>query len=174
LRFERQQQLAVGLNVLGAQLRRLEAPAGVERNLVAAFRGQMELGEIPARGAWWMVAWATALAATVTLAVFLMRPHQPQRTHRVTRSRVQLAAVETPADFSVLASDLGEGEFLTMPNAEKIAPNEEVNLVRVEVPRSAMIALGFTVSEERASEPVEADVMLDTEGVARAVRFLDQ
>jgi hypothetical protein len=48
-----------------------------------------------------------------------------------------------------------------------------VNLVRVAVPRSAMIALGFDVSTDRVEELVEADVMLGSNGTARAVRFLD-
>ena len=65
-------------------------------------------------------------------------------------------------------------DFMPLPNAERFAPNEEINLVRMELPRSSMIALGFTVSEERESETVEADVMLDADGVARAVRFLDR
>jgi len=36
-----------------------------------------------------------------------------------------------------------------------------------------MIALGLDVSADRASELVEADVMLGSNGVARAVRFLE-
>jgi hypothetical protein len=63
--------------------------------------------------------------------------------------------------------------FITLPNAGRLADNEEVNLVRVEVPRSAMIALGLEVSPERATELVAADVMLGPDGLARAVRFLD-
>ena len=39
-----------------------------------------------------------------------------------------------------------------------------MNLVRVEVPRSAMIALGLDVSADRAEELVEADVMLGSNG----------
>jgi len=65
------------------------------------------------------------------------------------------------------------GEFLPLPNTEAVGPSEEMNLVRVELPRSAMISMGFTVPEERASETVQADVMLDGDGVARAVRFVD-
>ena len=53
------------------------------------------------------------------------------------------------------------------------ADEDDVNLVRVEVPRSAMIALGLDVSADRAEELVEADVMLGSNGIARAVRFLD-
>jgi hypothetical protein len=57
---------------------------------------------------------------------------------------------------------------------EALGPNDEVNLVRIEVPRSALMALGFAVSAERALEPVEADVVLGPDGQARAVRFLDE
>ena len=37
-----------------------------------------------------------------------------------------------------------------------------------------MIELGFAVSAERAAERVEAEVMLGPDGLARAVRFLDE
>jgi len=48
-----------------------------------------------------------------------------------------------------------------------------MDVVHVEVPRSAMLAVGIQVSPERTGEMVQADVMLDSDGVARAVRFLD-
>jgi hypothetical protein len=173
-RAARHEELAVGLKALGAQMRRVEAPARVERALVAAFRGQAALGAPPERGSWWLAgAWAIALAATVLLAVALVRPHEPQRSRRNSvRSLTQLAELQMPADASASDAD-GDGEFLPMPNAELVGPNDEINLVRIEVPRSAMIPLGFEVPAERAAETVEADVMLDAEGVARAVRFLD-
>jgi hypothetical protein len=63
--------------------------------------------------------------------------------------------------------------FVALPNAAEIGPNEDVNMVRVEVPRSAMIALGFEVNPEQVWQPVQADVMLGADGLARAVRFLD-
>jgi hypothetical protein len=68
--------------------------------------------------------------------------------------------------------------FIPLPNSAGLpagdaADGDDVNLVRVEVPRSAMIALGFDVSADRAEELVEADVMLGSNGIARAVRFLD-
>jgi hypothetical protein len=174
-RAARHEELAVGLKSLGAQMRRVEAPARVERALVAAFRGQAALGATQERGSWWLAgAWAIALAATVLLAVTLVRPHEPQRSRQNTvRSRTQLAELQMPSDGSAGDADAADGEFLPMPNAELVGPNDEINLVRIELPRSAMIPLGFEVPAERAAETVEADVMLDAEGVARAVRFLD-
>ena len=82
----------------------------------------------------------------------------------------QLAAVEAPAELDSVAErfdSVAESGFIPLPNAELIAPNEEMNLVRVQLPRSTMISLGFAVNEESAGEQVEADVMLGADGVAR-------
>jgi len=77
----------------------------------------------------------------------------------------ELAVAQPQADYD---------GFIPLPNSAGAAADEEdVNLVRVEVPRSAMIALGLDVSADRAEELVEADVLLGSNGVARAVRFLD-
>jgi hypothetical protein len=118
--------------------------------------------------------WAAAAAAAVALAMFLARDRQVVPAHRTASSRVQLAAVEPPADLEALGdSSDADGDFIPMPNGARIEPNEDLNLVRVEVPRSAMIALGYAVSEDRASESVEAEVVLGPDGLARAVRFLE-
>lgn len=171
-RFARQQELAAGLKTLGGHMRRVEAPAAVERRLLAAFRSRAELGRADRRGSWWLIgAWAAGLAATALLAMALMRPHAPQRSRQTARSRTQLAMVQPDAAQPEIES--GDGEFLPLPNTEAVGPNDEVNLVRIEVPRSAMIPLGFDVPAERAAEPVEADVLLDGDGVARAVRFFN-
>jgi hypothetical protein len=37
-----------------------------------------------------------------------------------------------------------------------------------------MIALGYSVAADRASERVRADVLMGSDGLARAVRFLDE
>jgi hypothetical protein len=45
-------------------------------------------------------------------------------------------------------------------------------VVRVELPRYAMARFGFPVNMERYDEVVKADVWLGTDGVARAIRFV--
>jgi hypothetical protein len=125
---------------------------------------------------WWVpvATWATAAVAVVALAMFLARDRHVVPAHRTTSNRVELAAVEPPADLNTLGDSSGtDNDFIPMPNAARIEPNEDLNLVRVEVPRSAMIALGYAVSEDRASEPVEAEVVLGADGLARAVRFFE-
>jgi hypothetical protein len=170
-RAEQQQQLAAGLSRLGAGMRHLEAPPHVERLLLAGFRSRRVL--VPAArpaGSWWAVGgWAAAIVITTSLALFVAVGRQPERTDRIPRQATQLAAGENSDEVETL----DDGGFIRLPNAEEIAPNEEVNLVRIEVPRSAMIALGYSVSAEQAADPVEADVVLGADGVAKAVRFLE-
>lgn len=170
---QREERVAAGLKALGAQWRRTTAPPRIERRLVEAFR--VEMGAAPAhrRGAWAAVlTWGTAVAATVTLALVLVLVHgrQPQQTHRPARTGMELAAAETPVD---VAPALSESGFIPLPNADQMDPEDEMDVVRMQVPRSALIALGVAVSEDEASEQVEADVVLGGDGVARAVRFLD-
>jgi hypothetical protein len=130
---------------------------------------------------WWtpVFAWATAAAAMLALAVVLIRGYQPApaRPGTVAAPRhtaqplMQTAVAASDADSDDDASVLGDG-FIRLPNAPRIGPNEDYNLVRVEVPGSAMIAMGVSVGEDRATETVVADVALGPDGTARAVRLV--
>ena len=174
--LNRQRTLASGLRSLAADWRSVEAPARVESRLTAAFLGQAGLTVLHPAARWWVpvATWATAAVAVVALAMFLARDRHVVPAHRTTSNRVELAAVEPPADLDTLGDSSGtDNDFIPMPNAARIEPNEDLDLVRVEVPRSAMIALGYAVSEDRASEPVEAEVVLGADGLARAVRFFE-
>jgi len=174
--LNRQRTLALGLRRLAADWRSVEAPRRVETRLTAAFLGQAGLTVLRPATRWWVpvATWAMATAAVVVLAMYLGHSRPVMPAHRTGSNRVQLAAVEPPSDLEMLGdfSD-ADDDFIPIPNAARIEENEDLNLVRVEVPRSAMVALGYTVAEERASEPVEAEVVLGADGLARAVRFLE-
>jgi hypothetical protein len=45
-------------------------------------------------------------------------------------------------------------------------------LVRVQLPRSALMKFGLPVNLDRANERVKADVLLGSDGIARAIRFV--
>jgi len=160
--------LHAGLRILAATVRRSEAPARVERRLIAEFRRQNGTGSrAPSRRWAPVVTWAAALAAMIALAVFLVRPREPEALRPPVRHTTEMAAL-------VQSPQADSDGFIPLPNTAGVAADgDEVNLVRMEVPRSTMIALGLDVGEERAAELVEADVMLGSNGVARAVRFLD-
>lgn len=73
-------------------------------------------------------------------------------------------------------SDNRTGEIATdfLPltfTADSIAP-ESGHLVRVTIPRSALVAMGLPMNAERAGELVRADVFIGDDGLARAIRFI--
>jgi hypothetical protein len=48
----------------------------------------------------------------------------------------------------------------------------EAQLVRMELPRSAMASFGLPVNMDRVDQRVKADVLLGADGLARAIRFV--
>jgi hypothetical protein len=51
-------------------------------------------------------------------------------------------------------------------------PMESGEVIRLEMPRSALIAFGLPVNIDRADTPVKAELLLGEDGMARAIRFL--
>jgi hypothetical protein len=165
-------RLLEGLKTLAADSRRNEAPARVELGLVAAFRSQHPRAHRAGVRHFWVPAlsWATAAGVVIAAALFLLHPHQPLPAHRGAGT-VEMASLTDAPDPYAAESDDG---FIPLPNARGLDPTEEVNIVRVEVPRSAMLEVGLAVSADRVSELVEADVELGPDGLARAIRFVDE
>ncbi|MGA2196348.1 MAG: hypothetical protein ABSH40_13865 [Bryobacteraceae bacterium] len=184
-RWNRQQALEAGLRLVSAGMRGEEAPPRVEAGLVAAFRAQAGFKRRQASRqswrsySWWppVLTWASA-AATVVLAMVLMHGSRPVPAPIAPMSapnRIAPAAVES-ADVAADRVDEdsygADSDFIPVPNAARIEPNEDVHLVRVEATRSAMMALGIVVGAENASDTVVADVVLGSDGMARAVRLV--
>ena len=46
-------------------------------------------------------------------------------------------------------------------------------VVRMQLPRTVLVAFGLPMNPERAEEPINADVVLGPDGIARAVRFVN-
>jgi anti-sigma factor RsiW len=162
----RQQELAAGLKLVAEHLSELRAPARVEGRLLRAFRAQNGLTEPLGRSRWMVAAcWAAAAVLLFAIAMLLSGGRQPAPL------RAGTAAVELAAEQEIAAAE-ADG-FIPLPNAERLGPNDDVNMVRMEVPRSTVEELGFTISADRDTDRVEADVLLGSDGVARAVRFLD-
>jgi hypothetical protein len=111
--------------------------------------------------------WAAAVAAVIAMGVMVApkRHAAIPATHHNAASVVELASLTDDG-----ADDDG---FIPLPNTERVGPNDDVHVVRMELPRSAMLVVGLDVSPDRVLEPVQADVMLGPDGLARAVRFMD-
>ena len=62
--------------------------------------------------------------------------------------------------------------FLPLLDGDDLDALDGSQLVRVELPGSALMAVGLPVDEEMANASVKADVLLGHDGLARAIRFI--
>jgi hypothetical protein len=168
VRLARERRLCGGLRLLAGESDALAAPARVETRLLAAFRATHGIGAAR-RTAWWktsLVPWAAAalLAAGLAFTVWIAPKRRvvAPAAHHSAPAQIELAALTTQE------SDDG---FIPLPNTPQIDPNDEVSVVRMEFPRSAMLAVGLEVNPDQVSDTVEAEVKLGSDGLARAVRF---
>lgn len=63
-------------------------------------------------------------------------------------------------------------DFLPLTYDNNFSQLDDGQIVRVELPRSALHSFGLPVNAERGRERVKADVLLGHDGVARAIRFV--
>jgi hypothetical protein len=57
-------------------------------------------------------------------------------------------------------------------NREALAQMDGGQVMRVELPRSALMSFGLPMDMERATERIKADVLVGNDGLARAIRFV--
>lgn len=65
-------------------------------------------------------------------------------------------------------------EFYALTYAENPIPDgESLRIVRAELSRSSLFALGVNLPIENESEKIKTDLLVDADGVARAIRLID-
>ncbi len=62
--------------------------------------------------------------------------------------------------------------FFPLVGVDEMAPLESGQVVRVEVTVSTLISLGLPITTENINRPLQADLLLGQDGLARAIRFL--
>jgi hypothetical protein len=65
-------------------------------------------------------------------------------------------------------------DFYAIPYVESFRPNDRVRIVRIQVPYSTLADYGLPVYSDQALHPVQADVMVGDDNVARSIRFIQQ
>jgi anti-sigma factor RsiW len=150
-----------GLRLLAGEMKRVSAPPRVEAQLVRAYRERYSQRVPPVAEVrrWWAAAAAVLLAAGA-LWIGVRPPRSP------------LGVTNFPAP-AVAGVEPDDAAFVPLPNAAGAAQDDDVDLVRVELPRSAITALGIPASDDSDAESVEAEVLVGPDGMARAVRFLN-
>jgi len=113
-----------------------------------------------------------SLASRVTPA---RRPTTPVRASNVSFDAGNKGVVSQPGR-EVAAEAAGDREiatdFIPLVQGGRFGQADGGHLVRVELPRSAMVSFGLPVNFERAGGRVKAEVLLGDDGIARAIRFV--
>ena len=82
---------------------------------------------------------------------------------------------ETTATAEIITTDSAieiTTEFMPVGYASPANMEDGGQLVRVELPRSALVAFGLPMNVNRYDEKVKADVFFGLDGMARAIRFV--
>jgi hypothetical protein len=155
-----------------------EASSDVEARLRVQFQSRRR------RRGWRQTAvWATSAVAAAAMVVFFVvanrKPPAPAPVHEVARQAVAVqpevapaAAVETPKRVRKPAMRPQEVVTDFFPLMDPAPPFERGQLLRVELPASAMQMVGLPVREDRLADSVQADVLVGEEGLPRAIRFV--
>ena len=167
-------KLMEGLRGLAADGPR-EAPVWIEERLVGELRRQSRVR----RRNRWLGAGAAAVAACLGIVLWIRTvPGVPTPS---------MAGVVGPAAPAPKAGGLPPAydpgaevamneaaiNFYPLPDADDLPPIESATIVRVQLPLSSLRLMGLQVSDDRAAESIQADMLLGQDGLARGVRFVE-
>jgi hypothetical protein len=93
--------------------------------------------------------------------------YRPERVGKGSKSRRQPNRVNRSTGDAEIATD-----FIPLMNRETLAQMDGGQIMRVELPRSALMSFGLPMDMERAAERIKADVVVGNDGLARAIRFV--
>jgi hypothetical protein len=127
-----------------------------------------------------ILGWSLAVAATLVLAMtgtnwYL---HRGARVAGIASNPPLTASAKTNSGATAPASQSGgilvasndSGDFTPLPDSMPPAP-EDTTVVRVQMQRAALGALGLTVNEEHAGDWIQVELLLGDDGLPQAVRL---
>ncbi|HYE76170.1 MAG TPA: hypothetical protein VEF04_22685 [Blastocatellia bacterium] len=82
---------------------------------------------------------------------------------------VDFGAMQVVSQPEAVATD-----FIPINYAGSQTPLDSGQIIRVKMPRAALASFGLPVNAERSHEPIKADVLYGADGMARAVRFIQE
>ena len=172
---ENWETLRSDLRVLGHLTSGVETPARVEMRLLQELRTKHKT--IRARRAAVAATWALAAAAALVVAVSWVRWRQDQN-HPTTIVATATSFAQRPLAASTTGAELGQtlvatndsSDFTLLPGVMP-SPNEDATVVRVQMQRAALGALGLTVNEEHAADWIQVDLLVGDDGLPQAVRL---
>lgn len=104
-------------------------------------------------------------------AVGTTRPRSHPHRDGSRRGQRRLKPEVTPLGTADTSTEIAT-EFIPLVHGGDVAIPDGGHIMRVELPRSALVSFGLPMNMESASERVRADVVVGNDGLARAIRFV--
>ncbi len=101
-----------------------------------------------------------------------MATEHAERSPRYSRASLNTNRPATSAQQTNQAVAEITTDFMPLSHGNNLSPEDGGQIMRVELPRSALVSFGLPMNVERAGERVKADVLMGEDGVARAIRFV--
>ncbi|HEV8038786.1 MAG TPA: hypothetical protein VGP62_07970 [Bryobacteraceae bacterium] len=174
-------KLTEGLRGLAADGPR-EAPAWIQERLVGELRRRSRVRRRNRRLGVGAAAVAACLGVMLWVRSAPVVPAPSLARVGTALALNKVAATQSPVKPTVLTPTYERGaevamneatlNFYSLPDADDLPPIESATIVRVQLPMSSLRLMGLPVSDDRAAESIQADMLLGQDGLARGVRFV--
>jgi len=191
--------LTGGLRLLAEEMESLNAPPEVEMELREAFRRRRAIKPLAYRNPrYWLAAVAAMILIAISVLALRSRTDPPKQVtaQRDEQPQIKEQPIEEPKvvepEPQQIAQKPRRRSVRRPPNTEVANHvNREIatdfmplgylnpatlqdggQIIRVEVPRSALVNFGLPVNMNRYHEKVKADVVVGADGMAHAIRFV--
>jgi hypothetical protein len=197
-RFD-EETLTSSLRLLAEEMESLNAPPEIEQKLRETFRARKVVRPVWRRSrSYWIAAVAAMILIVISVIALRSRTERPVqiRAEQTAPPQIQKGepapVVETPKTQEVVAqkprrrsprrpanSEVANHvnreiatDFMPLGYLNPATLQDGGQIIRVEVPRSALVNFGLPVNMNRYHEKVKADVLLGVDGMAHAIRFV--
>jgi hypothetical protein len=176
--FEGQVRLSAAAGALAAEAGQFTAPATVEQALIIELRSAGRFQ----RRRFVYGAMGGAIAASLALALWMtwrpapkvavkQKPSVPTVSEPIVAA-VPVRVITTRRPRTVHALAVQEQPFIAIPYTPPIEPYERTEVMRMDLPVTALIAAGLPMNMADPGEIVQTDVLVGQDGRARAVRLI--
>jgi hypothetical protein len=193
------EKLTSGLKLLAEEMESLNAPPEIEHKLREAFRAQKVVRPVWRRRTGYWVAAGIAAVLMIAISVIALRGRTdssiPIQAHQNEQPRIkEEPKIDQPQPIqkevaqqkprrraprrnrnNEVANHVNREiatDFMPLGYLNAATLQDGGQIVRVELPRSALVSFGLPVNMDRYHERVKADVLLGVDGLAHAIRFV--
>ena len=170
--YESSLSLRADLRELGQVTAAAAAPSRVEMRLRQEFRTRHTTEKTRGRAvvASWLLAAAALILVATSLVLWQRGGRKDVAKQQLSTPAITLSVANGPELGGTLIAENDGDEFALIPGA---VPGmlEDTTVVRVQMERGALSALGLSVNEEHANDIVQVDLLLGADGQPQAYRL---